>query len=174
MKNSILSQVKGSIIASGIASILLGLLFWFNPVLFGLSIGYFAGIVFVAVGIAKVVFSFASPEGVAGSIIGGVVFFLLGLLCLFRPDVIADLLTIMAGIYVIVDASTILSQGIYAAKAKIPGGIPVIIFSILFMICGFYVMFAPFSFIMQVAGIVMVLDGIFNLVFVAVMSKNLK
>ena len=173
MNNETLQRVKGSVIASGIASILLGILFLAEPLLTGVSICYFIGGLLVIVGITKVIFCFVNVEGPAPSIIGGVILFLFGLLCLTRPDVIAGLLTVMAGIYIIVDGAATLSEGIFAVRSKISGGIAVVIFSIIFMICGFYVMFAPFTFIMVVAGIVMILDGIFNLVFVGVMSKRI-
>ncbi len=168
-----LHRVKGSVIASGIASILLGILFLSSPLLAGVSICYFMGGLLVIAGITKVIFCCINAEGVAMSIIGGVVLFLFGLLCLSRPDVIASLLTVMAGMYVIADASVTLSEGIFAVRNKISGGVVVIIFSIIFMICGFYIMFAPFTFIMVVSGVVMICDGIFNLVFVGVMSKRI-
>ena len=79
----------------------------------------------------------------------------------------------MAGIYIIADGAATLSEGIFAVRNKISGGVVVVIFSIIFMICGFYIMFAPFTFIMVVSGVVMIFDGIFNLVFVGVMSKRI-
>lgn len=173
MHNETLHRVKGSVIASGIASILLGILFLAEPLLAGVSICYFIGGLLVIAGIAKVIFCCVNVEGVASSIIGGVVLFLFGLLCLSRPDVIASLLTVMAGIYIIADGAATLSEGIFAVRNKISGGVVVVIFSIIFMICGFYIMFAPFTFIMVVSGVVMIFDGIFNLVFVGVMSKRI-
>ena len=173
MHNETLHRAKGSIIASGIASIILGILFLSEPLLAGVSICYFIGGLLVIAGITKVIFCCINVEGVAMSIVGGVVLFLFGLLCLTRPDVIASLLTVMAGIYVIADAAATLSEGIFAVRNKISGGVVLVIFSIIFMICGFYIMFTPFTFIMVVSGVVMICDGIFNLVFVGVMSKRI-
>ena len=173
MHNETLHRVKGSVIASAIASIILGILFLSEPLLAGVSICYFIGGLLVIAGIVKVIFCCVNAQGVAQSIVGGVILFLFGLLCLSRPDVIASLLTVMAGIYVIADGAATLSEGIFALRNKISGGVVVIIFSIIFMICGFYIMFAPFTFIMVVSGVVMILDGIFNLVFVGVMSKRI-
>ena len=173
MHNETLHRVKGSVIASGIASIILGILFLAEPLLAGVSICYFIGGLLVIAGITKVIFCCVSAEGVGTSIIGGVVLFLFGLLCLTRPDVIATLLTVMAGIYIIADGAATLSEGIFAVRNKISGGVAVVICSIIFIICGFYIMFAPFTFIMVVSGVVMIGDGIFNLVFVGVMSKRI-
>ena len=82
-------------------------------------------------------------------------------------------MTLMAGVYIIASGANTLSDGMYAVRSKVAGGVALVVFSIIFMICGFYVMFAPFSFIMEVAGVVMILDGIFNLVFVGVVSKKI-
>ena len=173
MRNETIHQAKGSIIASGIASIILGILFLAEPLLTGVSICYFIGVLLAITGIMKVIFCFASAEGVAPSIIGGVVLFLFGLLCINRPDVIVGILTVMAGIYIIADGSSKLSEGIFAVRSHISGGVAVIVCSIILMICGFFIMFAPFTFIMVLSGIVMILDGIFNLVFVGAISKKI-
>lgn len=173
MLNETLHQIKGGVIASGIASILLGILFLANPLLTGVSLCYFIGGLLVIIGITKIIFCFVHAEGPATSIVGGVILFLFGLLCLTRPDVIASILTLMAGIYIIADGATKLSEGIFAVRSKISGGIAVVVFSIIFIICGFYVMFAPFTFIMVVEGVVLIFDGIFSLVFVGVMSKRI-
>lgn len=173
MPNETLQRVKGSVIASGIASILLGVLFLAQPLLTGVSICYFIGGLLVIVGITKMIFSFTNAEGAASSIVGGVVLFLFGLLCFNRPDVIVGLLTVMSGIYIITDGARTLSEGMYAVRAKIAGGVAVVVLAIIFMICGFCIMFAPFTFIMELSGIVMILDGIFNLVFVGAMSKKI-
>ncbi len=173
MVNEAFQQAKGSVIASGIASILLGILFLGHPLLTGVSFCYFIGGLLVIAGIAKVIFCVTSAEGPASSIIGGVLLFLFGLLCFNRPDVIADIMTMMAGIYIIADGASTLNQGIYAVRSKMSGGVAVVIFAIILMIAGFYVLFAPFTFIMTVAGFVMILEGIFNLVFVGVISKKI-
>ncbi len=173
MPNETMRCVKGSVIASGIASILLGILLLAQPLLTGVSICYFIGGLLVIAGIAKMIFSFTSEDGGASSIVGGVIFFLFGLLCFNRPDVIIGLLTVMTGIYIVADSARSISEGIFAVRANIAGGIAIVVLSIIFMICGFCIMFAPFTFIMELSGIVMILEGIFNLVFVGAMSKKI-
>ncbi len=173
MVNEAFSRIKGSVIASGIASILLGILFMGEPLLSGVSFCYFIGGLLVIAGIAKVVFSVVNAQDAAPSILGGVILFLFGLLCIDRPDVIVNIMATMAGIYIVADAANAMNQGIYAVRSKMSGGTAVVVFAIILMICGFYVMFAPFGFIMTVAGVAMIIDGVFNLVFVGVVSKKL-
>ncbi len=166
-------QIKGGIIVSGIASILLGILFLGQPLLSGVSFCYFIGGLLVIAGIANVIFGITNADGTAPSILSGVILFLFGLLCFNRPDVIVGIMAMMAGIYIIADAANIMSQGIYAVRTKTSGGVVAIVFAVILMICGFYVLFAPFGFIMTVAGFSMILEGIFTLVFVGALSKKL-
>lgn len=173
MVNETLHIAKGGVIASGIASILLGILFLAQPLLAGLSLCFYVGVLFVVAGMAKMIFSFADAEGAGSSVLGGVILFLFGLICLTRPDVVASLLVIMAGFYIIADGANALSAGIAAVRAKSAGGILIIVCAVIFMICGFFVLFAPFSFVVVVSGVVMILEGIFSLVFVGLISNKI-
>ena len=174
MLNEALGRANGNAIASAIAAILLGALVLAEPVITGISIFYLLGGLLVFVGIVKIVFSFMSPVGAAQSIAGGVLLFIFGLLCLLKPDTVSSVLTVLVGIYVVADGAIALSDGVFCVKSKIPGGASVIIFALTLMICGFYVMFAPFSFIMQIAGIALIADGIFNIILVATISKRIR
>ncbi len=174
MPNIVLRQLKGTVIVSGIASILLGILFLSSPLLAGLSFCYFIGGLLVATGIAKMFFSMPSADGPAPSILDGVILFLFGLLCFSMPGVVANIITVMSGMYIIADGANTFSKGMYAIRAKISGGVLLVIFAVIFMICGFFVMFAPFSFIMVLSGIVMVFEGIFNLILAATIGKKLE
>ncbi len=174
MFESTFNRVTGSVIASGIASIVLGILFLMAPVLSALTMCFFIGIMIVIAGVAKMIFCFVQARDIAASFIGGLLMFLIGLLCLFRPDIIASFLTIMAGIYVVANGVLSLSEGITCARAKISGGVLIVVMSILLIICGFYIMFAPFSYIMIMAGIVLIVDGIFNFIFVAVLKDKVE
>lgn len=173
MPNTATRQLKGTVIVSGIASILLGILFLSEPLLAGLSFCYFIGGLLIATGIAKMFFSMPSADGAAPSVLDGVILFLFGLLCFSMPGVVANIITVMSGIYIIADGANNFSKGMYAIRAKISGGIVLVIFSVIFMICGFFVMFAPFSFIMVLSGVVLVLEGIFNLILGATLGKKL-
>lgn len=174
MPNTVVRQLKGTVIVSGIASILLGILFLSEPLLAGLSFCYFTGGLLVATGIAKMFFCIPNAEGPAPSVLDGVILFLFGLLCFSMPNVIANIITVMSGIYIIADGANTFSKGMYAIRAKISGGILLVIFAVIFMICGFVVMFAPFAFIMVISGVSLVCEGIFNLVLAATMGKKLE
>lgn len=168
----ILTRVKGSVIANAIASIILGVLFLAQPVLSGVTLCYFIGAILVVAGITKAVFSFVSPYGLAESVLGAVIFFLIGILCFTRPDIIGQFLTILAGFYIVADAGILMSGGLVNVKSGFAGGWVIVISSLILMICGLCVMFAPVSFIMELAGAFLIIDGIFYLVLVAFFNKK--
>ena len=174
MSNEVLGRSKSNAIASAIASILLGALILAEPLLVGISILYLLSALLILFGILKIVLSFMNPTGAAQSIAGGVLLFTFGLLCLIKPEVISNILTVLVGIYVVSDGAIALSDGISCVKSKIPGGASIIVFAATLILCGFYVMFAPFSFITLVAGIVLVTDGIFNVILIAITRKRKK
>ena len=173
MFESTFKRVKGSVIASGIASIILGILFLMMPSFSALTICFYIGIMLAIVGIVKMIFCFLQEKGIASSFIGGLLMFLLGIACLYRPDLLADFLTILAGIYVIASGVLTLGEGITCVRAKIGGGVFIVIMSIILIICGFYLMFAPFSYIMIMAGIVLIVDGIFNFILVGALKDRI-
>ena len=174
MLSEALGRSKGSVIAGALASILLGAIFLAEPMLTGISIIYVVGGLLVLVGIVKVTFSFLSVHGAAQSILGGVLIFVVGLLCLLKTDAVSSMMTIIIGAYVVADGTIALSEGVFCARMKIPGGASVIIFAITIIICGFYVMFAPFTFVMQVAGFALIADGIFNIILIFAISKSIQ
>ncbi len=160
-----LSRLKGNVIASGIISIVLGILFLLAPVITGVTLCYFIGTMVLIGGIIKMVMSFSQTNDKSSSFVGGLVIFFLGLLCIIRPDIILDLLTILAGLFVVADGAKGFSDGIICTRTKVAGGIVIVIASILLIICGVALMFLPFSFTMVMAGIVMLINGIFSLIF---------
>lgn len=168
------SQVRGSIIFSGILSIILGILFIANPIIAGFSLCHFVGCILIISGAAKMIFSFVNGENIAMSFVGGLVIFLFGIVCINRPDVISDIITLLAGIYIVADGATTLCEGIACVRAKVKGGWPIIIASVILMMCGVSIMFAPFGFVMMFTGIVLIGDGIFALVFVSAMRKAIE
>ncbi len=172
--NDTLKRLKGNVIASGIVSIVLGILFLMEPVISGVTLCYFIGAMVLIGGIAKMVMSISHPGDASSSFAGGLVIFFLGLLCIIRPDIIMDFLTILAGLFVIADGAKGLSDGMACMRANVGGGIVLVVASVVMMICGCFLVFAPFAFIMIMAGIVMLINGIFNLIFLAAFSSRVE
>ena len=171
MSSNMINRFRGTIILSAIASLILGILFLSEPLLTGLTLCYFFGTVLIIAGLAKVILCFVSPTGVAESILGGIFSILIGVLCVYRPDIIADIIMLFAGIYVIADGAVMFSLGIANIREKISGGWFLAIASIILIICGIYIMFAPVTFIVVFAGISLILDAIMCII-VLIMSRK--
>lgn len=171
--NEIAKHIKAGIIANGIVSILMGALFLASPILAGFSMCYFIGVLFAISGLTQIIFAFAGAEGPAASLIGGIVMFLFGSLCLQRPDFTASLLTIMSGMFIIASGGNFLNQAIFACRNKIGGGVIAVICSIIFILCGFTVMFSSFGFVVVLSGVTMVCEGIFSIIFAAAISDKI-
>ena len=173
MDNAIKS-IKGSVLASGIISIILGILFLMEPVISGVTLCYFIGAMVLIGGIVKMVTSIGRPVDAGASFAGGLVIFFLGLLCLIRPDIVMSFLTILAGLFVIADGAKGLNDGVLCMRASVGGGIILIIASVLLMICGAFILFAPFTFIMIMSGIVLLINGVFNIIFMIAFSSRVE
>jgi uncharacterized membrane protein HdeD (DUF308 family) len=169
-----INQIRGGIIVSGIASIIMGILFLAQPLFSGLTFCYFIGIMIAITGLSKIIFAFIQGEKIASSIIGGLLILLIGLICIFRPSIVAGVITILAGLYIVSDGAFLLSDGILCVKNKVGGGVFMVIVAILLIISGIYLMFAPFSFIVIMTGIVLIADGIFHLVFAGSIRRKIE
>ena len=174
MFDMVVSRTRGSIIAGGVISLIAGILFISQPVVAGFTICTFIGAVVLIGGIVRVVSAVLQKTEGASEIVLGVVLVLFGLLCLCRPGIVADILAVFAGLYVVLRGMASFSQGVFCVRAQVGGGIFIIIMSVLLVACGIYVMFAPFAYIMLMTGVVLVLEGVFDLVFAAVFSSRVE
>lgn len=163
---TLVARTKGMLIVSAIASIILGIVFLAEPVLSGVTFCYFLAALFVIGGIARFVMCLGNSENNGGSLVGAILMLLIGLMCFARPDIIASFITVMTGMFIACDGAVGISAGVACKRANMSGGVLIIVMSVILMICGIYLMFAPFGFIMIMAGISLIIDGIFSLIFV--------
>lgn len=169
-----IKKFRGNIIVTGIVSIVLGILFLIEPVLSGYIFCYLIGAMILVAGVVKIIMCFAKREDVALSFVGGLLLFLFGLLCVFRPEIIASFLTILSGIYIAGNAASSLSAGTQCVREGNGGiGILIIIISVLLMFCGIFIIFAPFGFIMILSGVSLLVNGVFSLIFMGTLSRYL-
>ena len=167
-------QVKGSVVVSAVASIIMGIIFFCNPLLTGVTLCYFIGAMTLVGGIFKMLFCFRGGPSAGLLLVDGLLCFLLGLLFVSRPDAVATLMVVFMGMYVIMHGIALIGGGMACMKAKVSGGIPVLIMGILLLVLGANLMFAPFTFIMILAGVSLVLDGICMLAMAGSLGANVQ
>ena len=104
------------------SAILLGLLFILTPQASADVICYVAGILLLASGVAAVI-SYLASGRLFGSyaLVSGIVLLVCGVCCLLRPEIIQGLLTVLFGVFLVIDGMMTLQDGVDCARARLAG-----------------------------------------------------
>ena len=134
------------------SAILIGLLFILTPQTSADVICYVAGILLLASGIAAVV-SYLASGRLFGSyaLVSGIVLLVCGVFCLLRPEV-----------------------GIDCARAKLGGWWVLAALAVITIALGCVILFGKFDSIMLLAGISLIVDGVFDLIATLAFSKRVR
>ena len=98
---------------------------------------------------------------------------ILGVFCLIYPNTIQGILTVLFGLYIVVDSASTLNDSIYCARAKTSGWLVLFILSLLTIVLGVAVMFSNFETVMIFAGVSLILGGIEHFVVTIVYSRRI-
>ena len=150
------------------SAILLGLLFILTPQASADVICYVAGILLLASGIAAVI-SYLASGRLFGSyaLVSGIVLLVCGVFCLLRPEIIQGLLTVLFGVFLVLD-------GMDCARARLAGWwVPALLGAVTIAL-GCVVLFGKFDSIMLLAGISLIADGVFDLIVTLAFSKRIR
>ena len=157
------------------SAILLGLLFILTPQTSADVICYVAGILLLASGIAAVI-SYLASGRLFGSyaLVSGIVLLVCGVFCLLRPEIIQGLLTVLFGVFLVIDGMMTLQDGVDCARAKLTGWwVPALLGAVTIAL-GCVVLFGKFDSIMLLAGISLIVDGVFDLIVTFAFSKRIR
>ena len=157
------------------SAILIGLLFILTPQTSADVICYVAGILLLASGIAAVV-SYLASGRLFGSyaLVSGIVLLVCGVFCLLRPEIIQGLLTVLFGVFLVIDGMMTLQDGVDCARARLAGWwVPVLLGAVTIAL-GCVVLFGKFDSIMLLAGISLIVDGVFDLIVTFAFSKRIR
>lgn len=163
-----------SIIVS-ILMIVIGIVFITMPIASGVTLCLIVGWILVAMGVVSIAGFIIYGRVLAGvSLVFGVILLLCGAFCLSNPGIVLSMITIIFGALVVLDAARSLSDGIMCQRAGVPGGIPLIVVSVLLMILGIAVIFGPFDTVVVFLGWLLLADGIIDLVMIAAFGRRIK
>ena len=157
------------------SAILLGLLFILTPQTSADVICYVAGILLLASGIAAVI-SYLASGRLFGSyaLVSGIVLLVCGVFCLLRPEIIQGLLTVLFGVFLVIAGMMPLPDGVDCARARLAGWwVPVLLGAVTIAL-GCVVLFGKFDSIMLLAGISLIVDGVFDLIVTFAFSKRIR
>ena len=155
------------------SAILLGLLFILTPQTSADVICYVAGILLLASGIAAVI-SYLASGRLFGSyaLVSGIVLLVCGVFCLLRPEIIQGLLTVLFGVFLVIDGMMTLQDGVDCARARLAGWW--VLLGAVTIALGCVVLFGKFDSIMLLAGISLIVDGVFDLIVTFAFSKRIR
>lgn len=99
----------------------------------------------------------------------------LGVFCLAYPELIKGILTVLFGIFIIVDSAEAMAESLEVSRVHMPGWFCMFLLSLITAILGVLVMFfSTFDTVVIFAGISLVVDGVRNFITTAVFSSKVK
>ena len=97
-----------------------------------------------------------------------------GVFCLLRPEIIQGLLTVLFGVFLVIDGMMTLQDGVDCARARLAGWwVPALLGAVTIAL-GCVVLFGKFDSIMLLAGISLIVDGVFDLIVTFAFSKRIR
>lgn len=170
-----LNRMKWDRILTAILAIVVGVLFIVLPNDSADVLCIVSGIMLIVAGIAALVGFILYGYLLGGHLlILGIALALAGVFCLVNPAVVKGILTVIFGIFVVVDGSVSIADSIDCARAHIGGWFVMLLLSIVTVVLGAVVMFGTFDTVMIVAGISLVVDGICDLIMTFVFSHRIR
>lgn len=169
------TKLKWENIIAAILAIVVGVLFIILPKDSADVLCLIAGILLICAGsFTLVAYIFSGFFLGAHLLIVGIMLILLGTFCLANPENIMEVLTVLFGLYIVIDGTTSIVDSVYCAKAKIKGWGLLLVLAILSIGLGTAVMFSTFDTIMIFAGCSLIIDGVCDIIETIVFSHKIK
>lgn len=169
------TKLKWENIIAAILAIVVGVLFIILPKDSADVLCLIAGILLICAGaFILVAYIFSGFFLGAHLLIVGIMLILLGTFCLTNPENIMKVLTVLFGLYIVIDGATSIVDSVYCAKAKIKGWGLLLVLAILSIGLGTAVMFSTFDTIMIFAGCSLIIDGVCDIIETIVFSHKIK
>ena len=169
------TKLKWENIIAAILAIVVGVLFIILPKDSADVLCLIVGILLICAGAFTLVANIFSGFFLgAHLLIVGIMLILLGTFCLTNPENIMKVLTVLFGLYIVIDGATSIVDSVYCAKAKIKGWGLLLVLAILSIRLGTAVMFSTFDTIMIFAGCSLIIDGVCDIVETIVFSHKIK
>lgn len=167
--------IKWDVIITSILSILLGIAFIVIPQDSADALCLISGIVLISAGVIAIA-SFISYGYFFGGyfFVLGISLILSGIFCLINLWMVKGVLTVIFGIFIIINGSSSIADSIDCARAKVSGWPLMFLMGILTIILGSVVMFGTFDTIMMFAGFSLIFNGIWNIVLTCLFSAKIR
>lgn len=156
-------------------TIVLGILCVAMPSTSATALCYIFGGALLIMGITFLVRYFA-VERLLGSpmLITAVVMTMCGLFCIVYPGTVQGILTVLFGVFILVDSINTMTDSIILARTKVKGWFVMFLLSLLTACLGVAIMFSTFDAVMIFAGVSLIFEGVKDLVLIFTFGKKVK
>lgn len=170
-----LKKVKWDSIIISILTIAIGVLCIVMPSEAGDVLLIIFGAMLIAIGATLFIRFFTTDRLFASHImIMAVVSIVLGIMCLVQRSSLQSILTILLGLYIVVDSLTSIGDSIYLCKAKVSGWFILFLLSLLSCGLGVVVMFSNFDTVMIFAGVSLLIEGVKRFALTITFSNKIR
>lgn len=172
-------SLKPGLMLTGICSVVLGLVLILVPGVVETTLRFVLGGGLTLFGLLEVVSVFVRPNGIlsVGRMIPGILCLAVGLVFLFKTHTFISLLWTIVGIAVLIDAVYKLQYAFELKAAGVPSWWVTLLISLAALIFSAVLLIEPFSVQTAMAtltGILLLVNGIFDLVSLGIMSAKSK
>lgn len=133
------------------------------------------GAMLVAVG-ATLFVKFFTTNRLFGTqlMIMAVVSIVLGIMCFVQKNTLQNILTILLGLYIVVDSLSSIGDSVYLCKAKVSGWFVLLLLSVLSCALGVVVMFSTFDTVIIFAGVSLLVEGTKRFILTLTFSNKIR
>lgn len=160
---SILKKLKWESVTMALVAIVVGIVFVAAPSASAKVLCYVAGTMLIIAGVLCFVRFFTARLALPGFMVYGIMLMLAGIFCCVRPDIVAGIITVGFGAYLVLDGAFKLRDGIQYTAKGIRGGWIMFLLSAVTVVLGIVVMFGTFDSVVTLAGISLIVDGVVDL-----------
>ena len=172
------NNVTNSIICSSIIACIVGLILILVPNMAIETIGIIAAVYIIAYGIMLVIVDIKASKYYIpfDGFLLGILFIILGIVLLCKPDIVPLVFTIALGIWIAVSSINLIKMALLTRKSY-SSWFWLLLLGILDLLIGIVVIFNPFEASLSIAifsGIVILVHGIVNIIDMILLKKDVK
>ena len=170
-----LKKIKWESLFTALFAVVIGILFLCFPNSSSNVLCYAGGAIFITLG-AIYCIRYIFSDRIFGSyiFIFSLLMIVFGIFCLVKPETIKAVITVVFGIFLLIDGIVKMQEGIELSRAYVKGWWTVAALGILTIALGVVVMFGTFENVMIFAGVSLIIDGICDAVTTLVFSSKIK
>lgn len=173
-------RAKSGAIFTGVVLCIAGAVLLFFPEALTKMVTYLASILLLCMGIGQIIGYFRTSPGegrYGGGLVAGVCLVVAALVIFFRSDVVVSVIPVILGIIIVLSGVAKLQNAIDLARLKARQWTTALAIAILNLVFGVIIIFNPFSTAMallQFVGIGLIYSGLFDVISILYLSKQMK